>query len=367
MYRSTFRKIFATISIVGLSFSLQARPSHEHLAYQFDRLERKYSSWGNDPRQKASIKLKEAWKIFKKKRDVVVAVIDTGIDPNHPFIKNNLYMRNHKIDSKHYGHDFSKGRVSDFTPIDQHGHGTHVAGIIKSIFPDVKLMILKYYNPQASGQDNLESTIEALRYAVKMNVDIINYSGGGPEPAEEERRILTEAKRKGILVIAAAGNEESNIDNEKNAYYPASYGLPNIITVTAHDQALNILPSSNYGKQHVDIAAPGDRIKSALPYGRSGYLTGTSQATAFVTGVAALIKAQNPGLSVYDIKQIIKRSAQQELKLMGKCNSNGRLNAARALRLATRYAKARRNIATTKSAPSIKKSSKARIYYRLSR
>lgn len=361
MFNTAFRKVLATMTIMGLSLSLQAIPtSNRHSYYQFDHLEKRFSSWGNAPMKKNSIQLDTAWKIFKKKKDVVVAVIDTGIDPQHPFIKDNLFVKNHKTDKLHYGHDFSKGRKSNFAPIDQHGHGTHIAGIIKSIFPEVKLMILKYYNPQASGQDNLKSTIAALRYAVKMNVDIINYSGGGPEPAEEERTILKEAKRKGILVIAAAGNEESNIDKRKNAYYPASYDLGNIITVTAHDQNMNILPSSNYGKRSVDIAAPGDRIKSALPFNRAGYLTGTSQATAFVSGVAALIKSQNPALSIMEIKKIIKRSAQKELKLMGKCSSNGRLNAAKALAMALKYKPAKRNIANAA------KKKKARIFYRLS-
>jgi len=136
--------------------------------------------------------------------------------------------------------------------------------------------------------------VEALKYAVDHNVDVINYSGGGPEPAAEELRVLKEAERKGILVVAAAGNEESNIDDKKKAYFPASYGLKNIITVTAHDEDLRILPSSNYGRSSVDIFAPGYRIKSSLQNGRTGYLTGTSQATAFVTGVAALIKSEYP-------------------------------------------------------------------------
>lgn len=360
MFNAAFRKVLATATIVGFSLNLQAVPtSARHSYYEFNSLEKRFSSWGNSPMEKSSIQLDKAWDVFKKKKDVVVAVIDTGVDPNHPFLKNNLYIHDKKVDSLHYGYDFSKGRKSDFAPVDQHGHGTHIAGIIKSIFPDVKLMVLKYYNPQASGQDNLKSTIDALRYAVKMNVDIINYSGGGPEPAEEERAILKEAKRKGILVVAAAGNEESNIDQKKNAYYPASYALQNILTVTAHDQRMNVLPSSNYGKNSVDIAAPGDRIKSALPFNRAGYLTGTSQATAFVSGVAALIKSQNPNLSIFEIKQIIKSSAQKELKLMGKCSSNGRLNAEKALKMAISY-KPSRNIATTKA------KKKARIFYRLS-
>jgi len=167
-------------------------------------------------------------------------------------------------------------------------------------------------------------------------------------------KILKEGEKKGILVIAAAGNEESDIDNKKNAYYPASYGLTNIITVTAHDQTLTTLPSSNYGKQSVHISAPGYRIKSSMPFGRSGYLTGTSQATAFVSGVAAMLKSQFPNLSMQKIKEAIIESAKKEKTMDGKCLANGRLDATHAQELAASFAgekldgAAVRNIATSK-------------------
>jgi subtilisin family serine protease len=294
-----------------------------------------YASWGIDPTNTTSgINLKPAWEKFSKKRDIVVAVIDTGIDPNHPFLKDNLYIPNGVASAENYGMDFSKNRQHANQPIDTHGHGTHVAGIIRSVHPEVKILTLKYYNPQASGQDNLNSTIEALRYAVEQNVDIINYSGGGPEPSLEELRILKLAEKKGILVVAAAGNEQSDIDHKNNAYYPASYGLSNIITVTAHDQSLQTLASSNYGKRSVDISAPGHRIKSALPNSRAGFLTGTSQATAFVSGVAALLKSQFTELTTDHVKELIVRSAKQEATFKERTASGGRLDAEGAQRLA---------------------------------
>lgn len=297
-----------------------------------------FVSWGVNPENPASINLLEAWKKFKKKKEIVVAVVDTGIDPIHPFLEKNIFVENGKVDESNFGVDFSKDKRLKGTPIDQHGHGTHVSGIIKSIFPDVKILALKYFNPNASGLDNLNATVEALKYAVDNNVDIINYSGGGPEAAVEELRILKEAERKGILVVAAAGNEESNIDDRKKAYYPASYGLKNIITVTAHDEDLKILSSSNYGRQSVDIFAPGYRIRSSVQNGRTGYLTGTSQATAFVTGVAALIKSQYPNLSTDKIKDIIRASARKEATMEGKCATGGRLDAASAMSLASQMA-----------------------------
>ncbi len=305
------------------------------LTFDISELSSPYASWGIDPTNSLSgINLKGAWENFIKRRDVVVAVIDTGIDPTHPFLKDNMYLPGSQASATNYGVDFSKNRKDLNQPFDTHGHGTHVAGIVKSVFPDVKILTLKYYNPQASGQDNLNSTIEALRYAVDHGVDIINYSGGGPEPSLEELRILKLAEKKGILVVAAAGNEESNIDQKSNAYYPASYGLSNIITVTAHDQGINTLASSNYGKKSVDISAPGHRIKSSLPNSRAGFLTGTSQATAFVSGVAALLKSQYSELNTDHLKELIVKSAYPEATLKERTSSGGRLDALRAQALA---------------------------------
>ncbi len=317
---------------------VQTQKAEEKSYFDPKDLTSNYVSWGINPENPSGINLLEAWKKFKKKKEIVVAVVDTGIDPIHPFLEKNIFVESGKVDENNFGVDFSIGKRVKGAPIDQHGHGTHVSGIIKSIYPDVKILALKYYNPSASGMDNLNSTVEALRYAVDNNVDVINYSGGGPEAAVEELRILKEAERKGILVVAAAGNEESNIDDKRKAYFPASYGLKNIITVTAHDEDLKILSSSNYGRTSVDIFAPGYRIKSSLQNGRAGYLTGTSQATAFVTGVAALIKSQYPALSTEKIKEIIKLSAKKESSMEGKCATGGRLDAAKAMALASQYA-----------------------------
>lgn len=348
MNKLTLKKIIlahviATMSFQAMSQSLPAprtiiTKTEEKPYFDEKDLSSNYVSWGVNPSNPASINLLEAWKKFKKKKEIVVAVVDTGIDREHPFLEKNIFVESGKVDPSNFGVDFSKDRKGKGMPIDNHGHGTHVSGIIKSIFPEVKILALKYYNPNASGVDNLNSTVEALRYAVDHNVDVINYSGGGPEAAAEELRVLKEAERKGILVVAAAGNEESNIDDNKKAYFPASYGLKNIITVTAHDEDLKILNSSNYGRSRVDIFAPGYRIKSSLQNGRTGYLTGTSQATAFVTGVAALIKSEYPQLSTEKIKEIIKASAKREPTMEGKCATGGRLDAGSALSLAAQLA-----------------------------
>lgn len=217
-------KKVAAKSLLVLALSLNLTAQAAGLAYNPELLLSRFVSWGIDPdKHLASINVKGSWGNFKKNKDVVVAVIDTGIQGDHPFLKDNIHVTSGSRGTANYGIDFSGEKVTN-TPFDQHGHGTHVAGIVKSIFPEVKLLALKYYNPKATGQANLDATIKALKYAVDNNVDVINYSGGGPEASVEELRILKEAEKKGILVIAAAGNERSNIDDKRHAYYPASYG-----------------------------------------------------------------------------------------------------------------------------------------------
>ena len=349
---------------LSLIFLLSLNPTV--FAFSLSKLNSQFSSWGIQAHNsKSNINLAGAWQNFQQKKEIVIAVIDTGIDPHHPFLKDNIYTYRGTVKRENnYGIDFSLRRKSLFTPMDKHGHGTHVSGIIKSVFPSVKILSLKYYDSQASGEANLNSTIEALKYAVSKNIHIINYSGGGPEASSEELRILKQAEEKGILVVAAAGNEQSNIDKPTNAYYPASYNLSNIITVAAHDQNLKILSSSNWGFKSVDLIAPGGHIKSALPHRRTGYLTGTSQATAFVSGAAALLMAQFPLLKAYEVKEILNLSVRKHPLFRTKCSSGGRLDVSRAQAYAREYLKKKkRNLANGKD-KSLKVQKKS--YYHLS-
>ncbi|MEZ4750553.1 MAG: S8 family serine peptidase [Bdellovibrionota bacterium] len=183
-----------------------------------------------------------------------------------------------------------------------HGHGTHIAGIIASaaangagvsgVCPNVSIMALKYYDNSVLGYNNLQNTVKAIEYAIRNGAQIINYSGGGSDPAPIEAMAVKKAGEKGILFVAASGNDGRN--NDWMPYYPASYELDNIISVASVDQANKLLSSSNYGKKTVDMAAPGLGILSTLPSSRFGTMSGTSQATAFVTGAAALLASQQP-------------------------------------------------------------------------
>ncbi len=317
----------------------------------------------NDPAIKQAWGLKKsdagrAWSVSRGSKKVIVAVIDTGIDANHEDLKNNLWSNpgesgldangrdkatngidddgNGLIDDIHGWNYVSNNNKLD----DNHGHGTHIAGIIGAeagnkkgitgIAPDVSLMILKYYDPKVPNTDNLKNTVAGIQYAVKMGAHIINYSGGGTDFSQEEFEAIQSAERKGILFVAAAGNERSNSD--EHHYYPADYKLKNIISVTAIDPTTEVLSSSNYGTETVDIAAPGQNILSCLPNNTYGLMTGTSQATAFITGAAVLVMAHkelygNPE----EIKKYILATGDSSASLIAKTRTSRQLNLYKAL------------------------------------
>jgi thermitase len=302
----------------------------------------------------------KAWEISQGSKDIIVAVIDTGTDIRHKDLSENLWVNAGEIGLDRNGNDKATNRIDDdgngfiddvhgwnFVSnsndlADNHGHGTHIAGIIGArggngygitgVAPRVSIMTLKYYDPKSPGANNLKNTIQSIRYAIKMGAKVINYSGGGTEYSAEEYAAVKEAERKGILFIAAAGNERSNTDDPDKHYYPADYELSNVISVTAvNEKETKVLPSSNYGVRTVDLAAPGDQIYSALPGDSFGRMTGTSQATAFTTGVAVLVMAHRPEFSASDVKKYILKTGDEYSSLLSKTGSAKLLNAYKAL------------------------------------
>ena len=287
---------------------------------------------------KSHIHALDAWKIEEGSRDVVVAVIDTGIDSSHPNLQKNIWKDPNEKSQNVYGWNFVTNKAN---PNDDHGHGTHVAGIIGAISDSssgvsgvarkVSIMGVKYYSEGNPGSVNLRNTVKAINYAVDHGAKIINYSGGGPDFSEDEYLAIKRAEAAGVLFVAAAGNEHQDTDLVENYYYPSAYRLTNIISVAATDINNNLLRSSNWGKSKVDVAAPGENIFSTLPGGRYGYMSGTSQATAFVTGMAALLLAKDPTLKPTQIKELILESVDRIPQLQGRVATNGRVNAYSAL------------------------------------
>lgn len=280
----------------------------------------------------------DAWKIEAGSRNVVVAVIDTGVDFNHEALSPNQWRDPEAQNAPTYGWNFVNNKAN---PIDDHGHGTHVAGIVgavtqpkvgvSGVAPRVSIMAVKYYSDANPGAVNLANTVKAINYAVDHGAQIINYSGGGPEFSEEEYLAIKRAESKGVLFVSAAGNEHQDTDKVENYYYPSAYRLSNILSVAATDQGNRLLSSSNWGKKKVDVAAPGENIFSTLPGGRYGSMTGTSQATAFVSGLAALLLSKNPALKPEELKSLIMSSVDRLPTLADRVATGGRINAYQAL------------------------------------
>lgn len=297
-----------------------------------------------------------AWQVSQGSRNIVVAIIDTGCDIKHEDLAKNIWNNTGETGRDAKGKDKSTNGIDDDSNgfvddvngwnfvsnnsnlMDSHGHGTHIAGIIGAeggndkgiigIAPKVSMMILKYYDPKTPA-DNLKNTIRSIKYAIQMKANIINYSGGGLEYSEEEKKAIQEAQNQGILFVGAAGNEHSNSD--KNKYFPADYGLANIISVTAIDPNTRILSSSNYGVETVHLAAPGQAIYSTLPNNNYGNMTGTSQATAFVAGAAAVVMAYKGNFTYEDTKKYLLATGDGEETLINKTKTARKLNLYKAL------------------------------------
>ena len=262
----------------------------------------------------------EMWDVSTGSNKVVVAVIDTGIQYDHPDLKDNMWVNakeipDNGIDDDNngyvddvYGYDFVN---QDGDPMDDHSHGTHCAGTIGAVGNNgegvvgvnwnVKLMALKVLASNGYGSD--ADIVSAIEYAVAKGVDVISMSLGSYGYSASELRALRQAQAKGILVVAAAGNDTN--DNDIIPNYPSNYELDNIIAVASMDRNGNPSSFTNYGKTSVDIAAPGGNILSTVPGSDYGTKSGTSMATPHVSGMAALLKAMYPKSNYKQLRKAI--------------------------------------------------------------
>lgn len=202
---------------------------------------------------------------------LIVAVIDTGVDRESA----NLCATGHK--------SFANNNSDPLQ--DNHGHGTHIAGIIGQYAGkgDWCILSIKFYNIDATGDQNMRAMVNSIQYAIRMNVSYINISGGGVLPNADEKAYILKALNNGIKVVVAAGNEHTNLGT-RCEYFPACYDK-RIITVgnLSDPVKYNRLPSSNYGS-YVKRWEVGTNVESTLPNHRTGKMSGTSQAAAIATG-----------------------------------------------------------------------------------
>ena len=300
----------------------------------------------------ADIDAPEAWSITTGDPTTVVAVIDEGMDIDHPDLRDNIWInpgeivgnnidddRNGYVDDVH-GYDFANDDASvyDPEPISGKGdeHGTHVAGTIAAegnngtgvagVNWQAQVMALKFMEPNGGSTSD---AIEAINYAVANGARISNNSWGGGGYSLALRDAIGRADTAGQLFVTAAGNDGTN--NDTTPQYPCNYSNSNIICVAATDDNDALASFSNFGANTVDIAAPGVSILSTLPHNRYGYYSGTSMATPHVTGTAALIKSQNSRLTDSQLRARILQFAEPKNSLQGKVATGGRLNAQAAL------------------------------------
>jgi thermitase len=252
-------------------------------------------------------------------KNVLVAVIDTGVDYNHKNLIRNMVP----------GFDF---RDNDADPMDEvgrnTGHGTHCAGVIGAdgsvdggivgISPDVSVMPIRFLGKDGSG--DLNGGIKAIDYAIEKGVQVISASWGANVPAAQATALIEAVKRadeKGIVFVAAAANSGRN--NDYASFYPTNANTPNMIAVAASGSTDTKPSWSNYGRAMVHVAAPGEGIMSTIPGDKYSNMSGTSMATPLVAGLVALVKAQDPTLTGAQIRALLQTTGAKA-KIETACN-----------------------------------------------
>lgn len=294
------------------------------------------------------IKSTSAWTITQGSPDVVVAVVDTGIDYNHPALKDNMWVNGKEKDGRPgvdddgnglvddiYGADFISGQA---TPLDDEGHGSHVAGTIAGylpgegffgVAPRVRVMAVKTHNKDGEGSKS--SVVKGILYAADNGARVLNCSwGGAPEAAEYDQMLfdaIAYANKKGAVLVASAGNESEN--NDTGMHFPSNYELDGIISVASSTNTDARSYFSNYGSRTVDLAAPGSNIWSVAKGGRGyTYLSGTSMASPHVSGAAALLASTPRGraMSAAQIRETLMNNVEKLKDWSNRVISGGRLD-----------------------------------------
>lgn len=296
----------------------------------------------------ADIDATEAWDIQTGTRNTIVAVIDTGVDYNHPDLAANMWrnageVANDGIDNDNngfvddvFGYDFANG---DGNPMDDNGHGTHVAGTIGAVGNNgigvagvnwnTRIMALKFLGSNGSGSTS--NAVAALNYAITMGANISNHSWGGGGPSSTLATAINRGRSFNHIVVAAAGN--NGTDNNTTAFYPANYTLSydNVVSVASTTRTDALSSFSNYGATSVTLAAPGSSIYSTTPNNTYSTYSGTSMAAPHVSGALALLRDKNPTWTYQELIAKLKSSVDPLAALTGKVLTGGRLNVANML------------------------------------
>lgn len=303
----------------------------------------------------ADISAVPAWDITTGSRSNVVAVLDTGIDYNHPDLAANVWsapsaftvnIGGRSIRCEAGTHGFN-AITKTCDPLDDHYHGTHVAGTIGATGNNstgvvgvnwtASILGIKFLN--SAGEGTTADAINGIEFAIQTkaafaanaaaNVRVLNNSYGGDGFSQAMLDAINKANANDMLFVASAGNSGSN--NDVAPTYPASYKASNMVTVAATDSSDGLASFSNYGVNSVHLGAPGVSILSTTPNNGYAYLSGTSMAAPHVAGAAALILSRCSS-NTAALKSLILNNTDLISSMNGKTVSNGRLNVNRALR-----------------------------------
>lgn len=284
----------------------------------------------------------QAWDITTGSKDVVVAVIDTGILYNNPDLIDNVWTNEAELNGKAGVDDDNNGYVDDIhgynfvanngNPLDDHGHGSHCSGTIGAKGDDgkgvvgvswnVRIMGVKFLSAEGSG--TLDAALQAIDYATKNGAKIMSNSWGGGGYSDTLKAAIQRSSDAGALFVAAAGNDAN--DNDQSPTYPGSYDVPNVLAVAAVDNRGKMASFSSFGKKTVHVGAPGVNIVSTTTAGYESW-SGTSMATPHVSGIATLVMANEPNLTALEVKERIIATAKPIAGLRGKVQSGGLANA----------------------------------------
>lgn len=281
--------------------------------------------------------------------NTVVAVIDTGLDLNHPVFRDSgaIWKNMAEVNGVAGVDDDGNGYIDDVngwnfvdgspTMYDDDGHGTHVSGIIlgvgQNIFSSpyaaakIRIMPLKFLD--SNGVGSTSDAIQAIYYAVRNGAHVLNNSWGGPSYSAALHEAVAYTYQYGSVFVAAAGNSASN--NDAAPMYPATYNVPNVISVAATTSSDNLASFSNYGPASVHVGSPGVFILSTIPGGYYGSSSGTSMAAPFVSGIAALMKRDSPSMLGYQIKSILFAQTDHINNLNNKVYTAGRVNSSNSI------------------------------------
>lgn len=275
--------------------------------------------------QGIDINIMKAWKITKGSDKIIIGVVDTGVDMNSGNLMNNLWNNRGEVSNNGIDDD-KNGYVDDYNGWDFYNndnsiyddylydyHGTYISNTILDIAPKVKILSSKFLK---GTEGDAYDSIKAVQYAIDNGAKIINCSWCFEKNEEELYQLIKD--NSDVLFVCAAGNFRLNLD--ETFVYPACYNLDNVISVMAIDNAGEIYDVSGYGL-NVDLAAPGKDIYVTLPENDQTFVSGTSIATAFVTGTAALMKSMNNELSPEEIKNIMNKTTKKLSSLKEKCKS----------------------------------------------